>query len=234
METDILTIKEVAEYLRIMEKTAYRLASERKIPAFKVGGSWRFRKGEIEVDESYFGGVKKGKVPGLRTTQARRPGLCRHHPERPLGSASAHPGEQDTARQHRLPRHGRSAAVSVARRASVADAAAGYLSADDDGAALFLPLARHGTMAVDQPCAVDDGARQDRHMDPRDRQAIRPRRGLRSAAATLGRRAHHPERHRMALHGLRSTPQAPYSKTLISNPIIMSQTLKVFDIVNCI
>jgi len=48
METDILTIKEVAEYLRITEKTAYRLASERKIPGFKVGGSWRFRKGEID------------------------------------------------------------------------------------------------------------------------------------------------------------------------------------------
>ena len=53
METDILTIKEVAEYLRITEKTAYRLASERKIPGFKVGGSWRFRKGEIDawIDE---------------------------------------------------------------------------------------------------------------------------------------------------------------------------------------
>ena len=53
METDILTIKEVAEYLRITEKTAYRLASERKLPGFKVGGSWRFRKSEIDawIDE---------------------------------------------------------------------------------------------------------------------------------------------------------------------------------------
>jgi excisionase family DNA binding protein len=49
MEEDkILTIKEVAEYLRIVEKTVYRLASERKIPGFKVGGSWRFRKSEID------------------------------------------------------------------------------------------------------------------------------------------------------------------------------------------
>ncbi len=48
METDILTIKEVAEYLRLTEKTAYRLASEGKIPGFKVGGSWRFRKSEID------------------------------------------------------------------------------------------------------------------------------------------------------------------------------------------
>ncbi|TAU61534.1 helix-turn-helix domain-containing protein [Rhizobium ruizarguesonis] len=48
MDTDILTIREVAEYLRITEKTAYRLAAESKIPGFKVGGSWRFRKGEVD------------------------------------------------------------------------------------------------------------------------------------------------------------------------------------------
>lgn len=48
MDTDILTIREVAEYLRITEKTAYRLASEGKLPGFKVGGSWRFRQGEID------------------------------------------------------------------------------------------------------------------------------------------------------------------------------------------
>ncbi len=48
METDIMTIKEVAEYLKLKEKTAYKLVAEGKIPGFKVGGSWRFRKREIE------------------------------------------------------------------------------------------------------------------------------------------------------------------------------------------
>lgn len=48
MGSDILTIKEVAEYLKLTEKTAYRLAAEGKIPGFKVGGSWRFRQDEIE------------------------------------------------------------------------------------------------------------------------------------------------------------------------------------------
>lgn len=48
METDIMTIKEVAEYLKVKEKTAYKLVAEGKIPGFKVGGSWRFRKREIE------------------------------------------------------------------------------------------------------------------------------------------------------------------------------------------
>tara|TARA_R110002072_G_scaffold106341_15_gene231912 strand:+ start:2860 stop:3057 length:198 start_codon:yes stop_codon:yes gene_type:complete len=47
VETDILTVKEVSEYLKLTEKTAYRLAAEGKIPGFKVGGSWRFDKADI-------------------------------------------------------------------------------------------------------------------------------------------------------------------------------------------
>lgn len=48
MDHQILTLKEVAAYLKLAEKTAYRLASERKLPGFKVGGSWRFRKDDLE------------------------------------------------------------------------------------------------------------------------------------------------------------------------------------------
>ena len=48
MQTDIMTIREIADYLKLTEKTAYRLTAEGKIPGFKVGGSWRFRRSEIE------------------------------------------------------------------------------------------------------------------------------------------------------------------------------------------
>lgn len=48
MDNEILTIREVAEYLKLAEKTVYRLVAEGKIPGFKVGGAWRFRKAEIE------------------------------------------------------------------------------------------------------------------------------------------------------------------------------------------
>lgn len=48
MESEILTIREVAEYLKINEKTAYRFAAEGKIPGFKVGGAWRFKRDDIE------------------------------------------------------------------------------------------------------------------------------------------------------------------------------------------
>jgi len=46
--SDILTIQEVAIYLKVAERTVYRLAAAKKIPAFKVGGSWRFSRAEIE------------------------------------------------------------------------------------------------------------------------------------------------------------------------------------------
>ncbi len=49
MDNDsILTIKELSLYLKLAEKTAYRLASDGKIPGFKVGGAWRFRKLDID------------------------------------------------------------------------------------------------------------------------------------------------------------------------------------------
>ncbi len=43
-----MTIKEVSEYLKLAEKTAYRLAAQGKIPGFKVGGSWRFHKKDLD------------------------------------------------------------------------------------------------------------------------------------------------------------------------------------------
>lgn len=45
---DIFTVKELAEFLKIAEKTAYRFASEGKVPGFKIGSAWRFRRSEIE------------------------------------------------------------------------------------------------------------------------------------------------------------------------------------------
>lgn len=46
---DIMTVKELADYLKIAEKTAYRFTSEGKVPGFKVGSAWRFKKEEIDA-----------------------------------------------------------------------------------------------------------------------------------------------------------------------------------------
>ena len=43
-----MTIKELADYLKIAEKTAYRFALEKKILGFKLGNAWRFRRVEID------------------------------------------------------------------------------------------------------------------------------------------------------------------------------------------
>jgi excisionase family DNA binding protein len=44
----ILTLDEVATYLKAGKRTVYRLASSGKIPAFKLGGTWRFRRAELD------------------------------------------------------------------------------------------------------------------------------------------------------------------------------------------
>ncbi len=41
-EGEILTLEEVAAYLKAGKRTVYRPAQDGKIPAFKLGGSWRF------------------------------------------------------------------------------------------------------------------------------------------------------------------------------------------------
>lgn len=45
----IMTIVEVADYLKVTERTIYRLAAAKQIPAFKVGGSWRFSRADIDA-----------------------------------------------------------------------------------------------------------------------------------------------------------------------------------------
>ncbi|MBO6176050.1 MAG: PTS sugar transporter subunit IIA [Treponema sp.] len=48
MEDDILTIEEVAKYLRVSERTVYDWAQKGEIPSGKIGTVWRFKKAEIE------------------------------------------------------------------------------------------------------------------------------------------------------------------------------------------
>lgn len=48
MEEDILTIEEVAKYLRVSERTVYDWAQKGEIPAGKIGTVWRFKKNDIE------------------------------------------------------------------------------------------------------------------------------------------------------------------------------------------
>ena len=43
-EPELMTVEEVARYLRLKPQTIYKWAQERRIPAVKLGKEWRFRK----------------------------------------------------------------------------------------------------------------------------------------------------------------------------------------------
>jgi PTS system nitrogen regulatory IIA component len=47
-ENEIMTIEEVADYLRISERTVYDWAKKGEIPSGKIGTSWRFKRSEIQ------------------------------------------------------------------------------------------------------------------------------------------------------------------------------------------
>jgi excisionase family DNA binding protein len=55
----IMTLEEVAEYLRVKPQTIYTWAQEKKIPAAKLGKEWRFKKSMIDkwfndrIDDKY-------------------------------------------------------------------------------------------------------------------------------------------------------------------------------------
>jgi nitrogen PTS system EIIA component len=57
---DILTIEDVAQYLRVSERTVYDWANKGNIPCGKLGTTWRFKRSEVEkwIDEKLSGNVK--------------------------------------------------------------------------------------------------------------------------------------------------------------------------------
>jgi excisionase family DNA binding protein len=45
---EILTLEEVAQYLRLKPQTIYKWAQEGRIPAAKLGKEWRFRRSVLD------------------------------------------------------------------------------------------------------------------------------------------------------------------------------------------
>jgi excisionase family DNA binding protein len=60
---EIMTTKEIAEYLRLHQITVCKYAAEGEIPAIRVGRVWRFDKDAIDkwISESQSKKVSKGK-----------------------------------------------------------------------------------------------------------------------------------------------------------------------------
>lgn len=62
MNDKALTLKDVVAYLKLAEKTAYRLTSEGKLPGFKVEGSWRFKREDLDM---WIEGQKTQSYPSI-------------------------------------------------------------------------------------------------------------------------------------------------------------------------
>ncbi len=48
MDNPVMTVRELADYLRVHPATIYRLLKQKRIPAFKVGSDWRFDRESID------------------------------------------------------------------------------------------------------------------------------------------------------------------------------------------
>jgi len=48
MDATAMTVREVAAYLNVAEKTIYRLAQKGELPGFKVAGAWRFQRQDLD------------------------------------------------------------------------------------------------------------------------------------------------------------------------------------------
>jgi excisionase family DNA binding protein len=48
-DDEILKVDEVATFLKAGKRTVYRLAANGTIPAFKLGGTWRFRRTDLNA-----------------------------------------------------------------------------------------------------------------------------------------------------------------------------------------
>lgn len=49
INSGLMTIDDLAEYLRVTRRTIYGWVKQNKIPALKLVGQWRFRKDKIDA-----------------------------------------------------------------------------------------------------------------------------------------------------------------------------------------
>ncbi len=67
---EILTVQEVAEYLRLSRATIWRWCNEGKLQAFKVGRGWRIHRSEVQtIVEQNHKSMKETEEQGQATSQ---------------------------------------------------------------------------------------------------------------------------------------------------------------------
>jgi len=63
---EVMTVKQLADYLQMDEHTVYKLARSGQIPSIKIAGQWRFKKDVIDkwIDEQSLKRIKKQQELG--------------------------------------------------------------------------------------------------------------------------------------------------------------------------
>jgi excisionase family DNA binding protein len=69
VNTEILTVQEVAALLKVADKTVYTMAQRQEIPAFKIRGQWRFKRDDIN---SWITTLKRRPTVGAPTSRRKR------------------------------------------------------------------------------------------------------------------------------------------------------------------
>lgn len=68
---ELMTLTEVARYLRLSSQTLYKMVEQGRIPALKAGARWRFRKSEVDAWMRRKADTVHRR-PGTRQSTARR------------------------------------------------------------------------------------------------------------------------------------------------------------------
>lgn len=67
--SDILTIKETAEYLRVSGQTVYNMIKDRRFKAYKVGREWRFFRSDIM---EYLESTSRNRILSTKDEEANK------------------------------------------------------------------------------------------------------------------------------------------------------------------
>ena len=67
--SDILTLKEAAEYLRVSRQTVYNMIKDRRIKAYKVGREWRFFRSDIM---EYLESTSRNRILSTKDEEANK------------------------------------------------------------------------------------------------------------------------------------------------------------------
>lgn len=73
MTDEALSIKQIADLLKLSERTVYRLANKGEIPGFRVGNSWRFKRSLVEEWMDQRTEMTRRQTAGQKRQAKRKP-----------------------------------------------------------------------------------------------------------------------------------------------------------------